>query len=164
MLVSTVPDYMGNNIEIPTIQREPKIWTLEQKQDFIDSLYNDYDIPKLYFRIKQNQPDKWILLDGQQRLSTTVEFLNNKFRLGESSTMPAEIRKKLYREISPTHKQRIVGKVLDCIQVECTDDEEEMFTRLNNGTPLSAAERRNAVRGEFNLSIKSIAKHKFFKN
>ena len=33
----------------PEYQREGGIWTKEKKQLLIDSILNDYDIPKLYF-------------------------------------------------------------------------------------------------------------------
>ena len=33
----------------PEYQREGGVWTKEKKQLLIDSILNDYDIPKLYF-------------------------------------------------------------------------------------------------------------------
>ncbi|MBI4116154.1 HNH endonuclease [Candidatus Pacearchaeota archaeon] len=90
--------------------------------------------------------------------------MDNKFALSDFSTMPSEIQGKKFKELSPTEKGKITTKNLDCVIVECDDDEEEdMFTRLNNGTPLSAAERRNAIQGQIRDSVKKLAKHKFFK-
>jgi len=41
---------------------------------------------------------------------------------------------------------------------------EEMFSRLNEGVPLNAAERRNAIGGPMSNTIRSVATHEFFKN
>jgi hypothetical protein len=169
LMVHMVPDYLKTNIRIPEVQREPKIWTLEQKQNLIDSLYNDFDIPKIYLREKEGEPNIWWLIDGQQRLTTIKEFLNNEFALasdlGDNSTIPQNIQGKKFRQINPDDKARIINRILNCVLVTCDDDEEEdMFTRLNNGTPLSAPEKRNAIRGEVRDSIKKLAKHKFLKH
>lgn len=164
LLVQMIPDYLKQRIRIPAIQRESKIWSIDQKQDLIDSLFNDFDIPKIYLR-KGDNGTIWWLIDGQQRLTTINEFLNNDFALGEASTLPATLWNKKCYDLKPEDKERIVGRILDCIIVDCDDDEEEdMFLRLNNGTPLSAAEKRNAIRGFIRDSVHEIALHKFFKN
>jgi len=165
LMVYMIPDYWINMIKIPQVQREPKVWSVEQKQNFIDSIYNDFDIPKIYFRIKPQDTNTWWLIDGHQRISTVNEFLNNEFAIGDVSSMPTEIRNKKFRQLTPQHKGIITSRILDCVIVECDDDEEEdMFTRLNNGTPLSAAEKRNAITGELRDFVKRNAKHRFFKS
>ena len=94
LMVYIIPEYLKTTIMIPEVQREPKIWTLEQKQNLIDSLINDFDIPKIYFRRRENEPNVWWLIDGQQRLTTINEFLNGDFILSNASTIPQEIQGK----------------------------------------------------------------------
>src|SRR5690606_32825136 len=48
------------------------------------------------------------------------------------------------------------------IQDASDDDIEELFSRLNNGEPLNAAEKRNAMSGDMSKLIREVAKHKFF--
>lgn len=43
------------------------------------------------------------------------------------------------------------------------DDIEELFSRLNNGEPLSGAEKRNAMGGKMCKLIREIGSHKFFR-
>lgn len=162
-----LPDYFKSTIKIPPEQREGKIWSSEQKQNLIDSLYNDYDIPKIYFRKESKNPSIWWLVDGQQRIESIVDFLNNKFSLATDITsIPKYIQGKLYKQLTPADKNKIGSRSLDAVifEAEEDDEEEDMFLRLNNGTPLNAAEKRNAIKGEFRDSIKNISKHKFFKN
>lgn len=163
--VSMIPDYFGEIIQIPEIQREDTVWSLEQKQLLIDSIYNDYDIPKLYLRIPEDNPAVWWLIDGQQRLTAIKEFLDNKFPLGDETSIPAEVHNKFCKDLDPINKSKIITRTIDAVKLTCTDDEEEdMFLRLNKGTPLSAAEKRNAIRGELRDAIKELSKHKFFIN
>lgn len=68
------------------------IWTLEQKQLLIESIYQDIEIGKFLFRYnswermqqeaKENGIDKghsFDCVDGKQRLNAIIEFVNNKF-------------------------------------------------------------------------------------
>lgn len=165
LLVHSIEGYMDKRIRIPEIQRENTVWSIEQKQNLIDSLYNDFDIPKLYLREDTIEHNIWWLIDGQQRLQAIIDFINNKFALTETSTIPKHLHNKKFKQLNPDEQENILGRTLDFIKVICSDDEEEdMFIRLNNGTPLSAAEKRNAIKGEFRATIKKLAKHKFFKN
>ena len=60
------------------------VWELKDKEMLIDSIFNNIDIGKFVF-IKLND-DEWMnrgvsyeILDGKQRLSTLVEFYENRF-------------------------------------------------------------------------------------
>ncbi len=62
--------------EKPAYQRESAIWSPEKMELFIDSLMNDYDVPKLYFHdlTALQSLKKYALIDGKQRLHTIYEF------------------------------------------------------------------------------------------
>lgn len=166
IMVSMIPDYFKTQIKIPDVQREDTAWTLEQKQLLIDSIYNNYDIPKFYFRRDDKALDIWWLLDGQQRLTAITNFLEDKFPLGADVTsIPKSIHNKKFSELSPTDKSNIKTRILDFVIMVCNDEEEEdLFLRLNKGTPLNAAEKRNAVKGEFKDLVKKLSNHPFLKN
>lgn len=66
------------------------VWTLEQKQLLIDSIYNDIEIGKFLFRYNSwdrlqrvkkevGQEYSWDIVDGKQRLGTIYSFTNNEF-------------------------------------------------------------------------------------
>ena len=167
IVVSMLPDYLEERIRIPKIQRDAKVWTLEHKQNLIDSLYNDFDIPKVYLREEYTDQRYviWWVVDGQQRISTIAEFLRDEFPLGDASTMPGYLHGLKCSDLSPDDQRMILSRSLDAIIVQCDDDEEEdMFLRLNMSTPLSAAEKRNVIRGNFRDTVAELAGHEFFKN
>lgn len=66
------------------------VWTLEQKQLLIDSIYNNIEIGKFLFRyrswehIEQGMKNdghgfRWDCVDGKQRFHAILHFLQNKF-------------------------------------------------------------------------------------
>ena len=75
----------------PDYQRLGKIWTKEKKQLLIDSVLNDYDIPKIYFHYlasssrELNDSKKLLaIIDGKQRIETIQDFMLNKFRISDN--------------------------------------------------------------------------------
>lgn len=57
---------------MPDFQRKAGLWTLEQKSQLIESLILRIPLPAFYFDNSSN--DKWIVIDGLQRLTALKEF------------------------------------------------------------------------------------------
>lgn len=84
----TVINELGIEIEY----QRPFVWTLEEKQLLIDSIYNNIEIGKIVLR---NRTWDWVekrikkgliehttfkqIVDGKQRCKTILEFINNEF-------------------------------------------------------------------------------------
>src|SRR5216683_6162797 len=67
----------------PPYQRESGIWSREKQQLFLDSLFNNYDVPKLYFHDLRGKHPKfrYAVINGKQRLHTMWDFLDDEIRL-----------------------------------------------------------------------------------
>jgi hypothetical protein len=137
-------------------------WKNSQKANLIDSLIHGLDLPKLYFRTVQAGADeKHEVVDGQQRLRSISEFIDNKFRLTSGqykgktfNQLPQQIRRKI--QDFELHAIVLTGK-------RWTDDViRDLFLRLQMGTPLNPAEKRRALPGEFPIVVASLARHKLF--
>jgi hypothetical protein len=156
----------------PPYQREAGVWSLEKQQLFIDSLLNGYDIPKIYL----HQVDRdvagfdFAVVDGKQRISTVYSFLGDGFGLGDDFSFagpncsepprPRDTYSQFSREA-----QELLREVMLDIAVIQTDDEEEieeLFSRLNNGEKLKAAESRNAMGGIITDLIRELIQEPFF--
>lgn len=155
---------------IPTYQRS-EVWDLEQNQMLIDSILRDIDIPKIYLRKLTNAKFKYEIIDGQQRMRAIWNFLNNDFPLSEEANQLLidgevyTIAEKLYDELDGVVKvERIHKYNLDVVIIQdATEDEiADLFHRLNNGSPLTTAEVRNAMPGMMKVTVKELAKHLFF--
>ncbi len=162
----------------PDYQRDGDVWTLEKKQLLIDSIINDYDIPKLYFHAlsptqkkKEGLKFDFAIIDGRQRIETIWKFIDGEFALADDFDYFADPKVKLggmtYTEIGesyPRQKIRFDSYSLPivCVETEDTDLIEDMFSRLNEAVPLNAAEKRSAIGGAMAQCIKDLAIHKFF--
>jgi len=160
----------------PDYQRMGGVWTLEKKQLLMDSILNDYDIPKIYlhaFSREQKKADgySYAVIDGRQRLEAIWQFIEGKFALSEDFKYQSDeglILSRLgYSDIAskyPKIKIKFDSFVLPVVGVDTDDQDliEDMFSRLNEAVPLNAAEKRNSIGGAMVAAIREVASHPFF--
>jgi hypothetical protein len=160
----------------PDYQRMGGVWTLEKKQLLIDSILNDYDIPKIYlhaFSREQRKSDgyAYAVIDGRQRLEAIWQFIEGKFTLSDDFKYQDDesiaLARLGYSDIAASHpkiKIKFDSFVLPVIGVDTDDQEliEDMFSRLNEAVPLNAAEKRNATGGDMVAAIRDLSEHDFF--
>jgi hypothetical protein len=163
----------------PEYQRQGGVWNLEKKQLLIDSILNDYDIPKLYFhqltaqqKIDSKLDYDFAIIDGRQRIEAIWEFIDGVFSLSEDFEYQVNVEVKAqnltYQDLAkeyPKIKIRFDSYTLPITLVETDDIDliEDMFTRLNEAVPLNGAEKRNSLGGPMAKAIREISAHKFFK-
>ncbi len=151
----------------PEYQRAP-VWSKKQKQLLIDTILRDLDIPKLYLRELHEGDFEAEVVDGQQRLRSIWEFHKNEYSLAKDADPvdKIEIAGLTYEQLSEDLKDKFDSYTLDIIILDdCELDEvEEMFVRLQNGSTLRAAEKRNALPGQMKYFIRETAKHPLFEN
>lgn len=161
----------------PPYQREAGIWPVDKRQLLIDSILNGFDIPKIYlhhtyagFEV-DGMRYRHAIIDGKQRLSAIWDFVDGHFPLGRDASLLGDSESQLegltYEGLSflyPEVKARFDAQELDVVEVTTDDTEliEEMFSRLNEAVPLSAAAKRNALRGPLPPIIRRLARHPFF--
>lgn len=160
----------------PEYQRNGDIWPVEKRQLLIDSILNDYDIPKIYFHElsfedKMAKGFEFAVIDGRQRIETIYKFIKGEFPLSKDFVYlldpKIDAQGHYYKDIAehfPKLKMAFDSFELPIICVKTNDLEliDDMFLRLNEAVPLNAAEKRNAIGGPLVKSIKKIAKHNFF--
>ncbi len=164
------------NVE-PWYQRRGEVWTLEKRQLLIDSILNDYDIPKLYFHslapVKRSEYGNfdYAIIDGRQRIEAVWAFADDAFPLSQDFSYLQDPKVQAgglkYSELGsayPKLKVRFDSFTMPviCVETEEIDLIEDMFARLNEAVPLNAAERRNAIGGPMVGCIRSLSDHHFF--
>jgi len=156
-------EYIDTN---PDYQR-PAVWTTAQKQLLMDTIVRGYDIPKLYFRQICAKPEKYEVVDGQQRLRAIFDFVQGNFRLPKNSD-PVEgcdVKDLSYSQLPSQIRIKFDVYPLDIIVINNAEEDEikEMFLRLQNGTTLKAQEKRNAMPGKMRNFVRDLTGHKVFK-
>ena len=165
----------------PLYQREGDIWNPDKKQLLIDTIINQFDVPKIYLH-KFSKPIErdgktydYAVIDGKQRLTAIWDFIDAQFALANDfSYLKAEddgtvvaVGGLTYADLGRKHpdiKTDFDAYTLDVVCVETDDIEliEDLFSRLNEAVPLSAPEKRNARPGPLPSAVRAIAKHDFF--
>jgi len=172
-------NHIKNRIQSdPSYQRQGAVWDRYKKQLLLDSILNDYDIPKLYFHaLNSEQKTKlgnqfdYAIIDGRQRLEAIWEFINDEWSLdsdfvlfSDSSVEAGGLRYSDLAKKYPDLKVFLDSFNLPIVLVETDDLDliDDMFSRLNEAVPLNAAEKRNAIGGPLAQAIRDIAERQLF--
>lgn len=133
-------------------QRAPGLWPKTAKSYFIDTILKGFPFPKIYFHEKvdrERRRPKREIVDGQQRIVTMVEFLDNGFVLSNTS----EFEGLSFNDLDDAMKDTFCTYPVSVDVIRNAERTEilEMFRRMNAYTlPLNDAERRQSdFFGEF---------------
>lgn len=162
----------------PSYQRRGEIWSKWKRAHLIDSILNDFDIPKFYISnfLRAHSPlnenkKGYAIIDGKQRLGAIFDFFEDKFPLNPSFKFDDEPSLELgglfYSDLRLRYPavSRRVDNFSPTIMDVVTDDTEkitELFIRLNMGEAANSAERRNAMQGPVPALVRELAVHPFF--
>jgi hypothetical protein len=149
----------------PPFQRNP-VWTHPQKSYLIDSILNGFPVPEIYMQeyVDETGKEQHIIIDGQQRIRTCLEFVEGKFdiKADESPTWGGMY----FDDLSPEDKKKIFGYKFMVRQLPEMSDEDirGIFQRLNkNVVALNAQELRQATYwGPFIRTMQDIANYGYW--
>jgi len=162
----------------PEYQRMGGVWTKEKRRLLIDSILNDYDLPKIYFHALgpeelSSSGFRFAVIDGRQRLEAIWGFMDGEFTLSSDFEYQRDPKLNLcglsYEDIAKQHPKirvKFDSFVLPVVTVSIEGNDidliEDMFSRLNEAVPLNAAEKRNAIGGDVVRAIAEVSQHNFF--
>lgn len=123
----------------------------------IESVLMDVPIPVIY--LAEEKDSSYSVIDGQQRLTSFLSFLNGHFPDGNEFKLTGlkvykELNKKTFKELSKEQQTKIRTTTLHTIIIKKESNEDikfEIFERLNTGSiKLNEDEIRNTVyRGNY---------------
>ena len=159
------------------LQRPIGQWNTKMKSLLIHSLLSGFPVNPIYV-----VEEKGVIytLDGSQRTSTCISYLNNEFALskdtpdikittkvnGETVTKEYKIAGKRFVKLDEEVRNTLTVCCLDfCSLSDYTDNEvKEMFRRQNSGKPLNGKLLRIVNESdEFSNAVYSLATHPFMK-
>lgn len=152
----------------PQYQRTP-VWKIDRKKLLIDSIFRGYDLPKFYWNtLSGNAFFDYEVCDGQQRLRTIWEFMDDKFVIGSDIKFNGRtISNKKYSQLDKEAKQHFDQFPITIATIKKAEQKEirELFARLQKGMGLNQAELRRALSTNIGTYVESIVNnHKFFVN
>lgn len=148
----------------PPFQRNP-VWSKRQQSALIDTILLEYPIPELYMQditdAEGNQ--KYILVDGQQRIRAILDFLANDLELEDESPHWAGMT---FEDLTGDDKKKVYEYNFVIRQLPDIPDDEirDIFQRLNRYTmTLNVQELRHATYwGPFIKLMEDISDYEFW--
>lgn len=147
----------------PVFQRH-FVWTNQQKSRLIETILSGLIMPAIYVYL-DHETNKYLVIDGQQRLTTIKKFVNKEFTLsGLEETVYNDLN---YFTLPKDAQDRFKNHDLNIIAIENVDSKDilfKLFKRFNTGaTKLNAQELRNCVySGKFNNLIQKLTDYEPF--
>ncbi len=128
-------------------QRRSNLWTAVQQSRLIESMLIRIPIPVFYF--DATDPDKWLVIDGLQRISTLKNFILDKNLKLTGLEFYSEFEGKGYDDLPSDLKRRLDETQLTSFFINPGTDPQIkfiIFQRLNTGgTPLNSQEIRHTL-------------------
>jgi hypothetical protein len=148
----------------PDFQRL-KVWKPDQRRELIESILMGIPIPVVY--VFENENGIKQIVDGKQRISTVIDFINDQFVLANLKMLPSFNGKK-FTELDPIYKSKVERYQILFYVIEPPTPERvkyDIFDRVNRGgTQLNNQEMRNALYGGASTKlIKDLSKLPAFK-
>ena len=162
----------------PPYQRHGRLWSTTDKAFLVDSILNEYDVPKIYIAdftfghtLLNAKGLSYAIIDGKQRLEALFDFFSGTLVLDEQFELLQNPSLKLgglgYSDLKSNYPE--VADSFDNFPLSVmrviTDDESkinELFVRLNRSKPLTGAEIRNAMGGPVPGLIRLLISHDLF--
>ena len=143
------------------------VWNKNYRQFFIDTILKNYPSPAVFLDVEIAAGGRTVyhVVDGKQRLTTIVEYVQDAFRTADGHS-DKEVEGKYFSQLPDNQQNRFLRYL---VPVEFLDNAneaelEEAFDRLNrNVAKLNAQELRNArYSGEFISLMRNLADDPFW--
>lgn len=157
----------AKNINLTPSYQRAFVWSKKSQKKLINTILNNYYIPEVILGIVKeasNSEHKLEVLDGQQRITTILRFINNKITVPEGTIVKdKDISGYFYKDLPLDIKEVVDTFTLNVVKIEGTQKErEEMYRRFQNGESLKKSEIRYSMSGEIKEYIHKMLEHPFF--
>jgi hypothetical protein len=144
----------------PDFQRG-EVWNTAKKQMLIDTILRNWQMPPVFVVSSEDGMEKAVL-DGHQRLTSVMDFYNDKYRIDgliqPSNKEIESLHGCYYKDLPEQIKKRFQNYSIRIFDITDYNESEpfELFFRLNQSVKLTSAERRNTFYGKVREQVKKL--------
>lgn len=134
MLPTIINRLTRDEIGVPEYQRHADLWTVNQKSRLIESILLKLPLPVFYFDV--SNPEKWMVIDGLQRISTIRSFFVDKKLTLKGLEFLKDLNGKKYSDLTVGMQRTIEDTMFVTYQIEAQTPKEvrySIFNRINTG-------------------------------
>ncbi len=158
--------------EMKKLQISPKfqrraVWLDKERSELMDTICSELPFPEVYIHVitdKDTGKQQYIVVDGQQRITSIFKFLDGEITLPSTSKWESSTFADLDAEMKPKfwNYKIVVRQLSNTNEAEIRD----LFQRLNtNNFSLNDQELRNArYSGKFKQAAERLADDPFFQS
>ena len=149
--ISDIRDWKRNNrLELRPDYQRKSVWSKSAQIALIDTILHNIPFPKIYIQaIVKNENTYRIVIDGQQRMTAILDFIENRLRL-KRANLSEEFTSydgKTFQELPENVRNDILQYNVDFNEISNTTEEDvrDMYIRVNKYTiQLNKQELRRA--------------------
>ncbi|TKG91475.1 DUF262 domain-containing protein [Puteibacter caeruleilacunae] len=151
---------------MPEFQRQSNLWSNTKMSQLIESILIRLPLPAMYMDVAND--DKWVVVDGLQRLSTIKKFMVDKKLVLKGMEFLKELEGKSFDELDRMFQRRIYETNITVFKIKKGTPKKvltSLFHRINTGgTKLTAQEIRHALnQGQVTEFLKRISEEDWFR-
>lgn len=150
----------------PKFQRRP-VWLEKERRALMSTICSNLPFPEIYIQVvtdPESGKQKHVVVDGQQRITSILMFLDGQVALPEDDSWIGQS----FKELTEDQKKSVWSYKIVVRMLEGASDAEirDLFTRLNtNNIALNDQELRNArYMGKFKACCERLADNPFFQS
>ena len=136
-----VPQYDPDNSDGSTIDgfQRPHVWPVKKMESFIESLLLGWPVPSIFLVLDADQ--RYLVLDGQQRINTLSYFYSGQYPDGKSfelKDVAENLKGATYGSLAPDARRKLDNTFIQATVIEPkgpngADSVYRLFGRLNSG-------------------------------
>ena len=161
--------YQRNRLDVQPDYQRSKIWSDDLKRELINTVKNQWPMGLIMLNVEEKSDSEgtpvryYDVVDGQQRLSSLFEYL-----AGEQQWAKGVVKKSSnfvsYGTLSEAAQDSIKDYQVPVARLEGykTDEILEIFSRLQNGRPLSVGEKVKSLPSQHQDYLRQTAEHNLF--
>jgi hypothetical protein len=137
------------------------VWPESKKKRLVDTILREWYIPAIHL-VVNDELDREEVLDGQQRLQSIMEFMDDCFTIDGNiapfDTAVAKLHGLKFSQLPQKVRSRFKRFAIETVRLRDyrSDEPGELFFRLNQITALTSSEQRNALIGRPRNQVKEL--------